>query len=53
MTPTPPHLDKKREYLMKEKRYFNCKKNNYTVYNSPKKRKIAIILECFIENNNR
>lgn len=34
-----------------KKKIFNCKKNGHIVYNYSKKRKIATILEDFIEDN--
>ena len=52
VTPTPRHLKEEWACLMKEDRYFRCKKRGHTAYNCPKKGKIAAISEGVSEDSN-
>ncbi len=45
MTPMPQYSDEERARLIKEGRCFSCKERGHTVYDYPRKRKIATILE--------
>lgn len=51
MTLALQHLDKEQVYLMKERRFFSCKKRGHIAYNCSKKKKIVTISKDLIENN--
>lgn len=52
LTPTPQYLKEKQVYLIKEGRCFSCHKKRHTIYNYPKIRKIATIVENVSKNSN-
>ena len=51
MSSTPRHSEKERAWLMKEGRYFSCKKKDHTTYGCLKKGKIAAISEGVSEGS--
>lgn len=44
-------MDEEQTCLMRKKRCFSCKKKGYSVYNYPKKSKVAAVLEDLNKRN--
>lgn len=47
----PQNLDEKQARLMKNRRYFSCKKKGHTIYNYSRNGMIPAISKSFIEDN--